>query len=59
MQVGGYGEHKIRSVTIEDARQAVDSSTFTVTLAPGSGARLVLAMDRYVNQPTVRLPWDR
>ena len=59
VQGGGYGEHTIRSVTIGDARQAVDAATFTVTLAPGSGARLVLAMDRYVNQPTLRFPWDR
>ena len=59
VQGGGYGEHRIRSVTIGDARQAVDAATVTVTLAPGSGARLVLAMDRYVNPPTLRFPWDR
>ncbi|WP_298163297.1 hypothetical protein [Brevundimonas sp.] len=59
VQGGGYGEHRIRSVTISDARQAVDAATFTVTLAPGSGAHLVLAMDRYVNPPTLRFPWDR
>ncbi|MGV3578216.1 hypothetical protein [Brevundimonas sp.] len=59
VQGGGYGEHTIRSVTVGETRQAVDAATFTVTLAPGSGARLVLAMDRYVNQPTLRFPWDR
>ena len=59
VQGGGYGEHTIRAVTIGDARQTVNAPTFTVTLAPGSGARLVLAMDRYVNQPTLKFPWDR
>ncbi|WP_298163295.1 hypothetical protein [Brevundimonas sp.] len=59
VQGGGYGEHRIRSVTIGEARQAVDAATFTVILAPGSGARLVLAMDRYVNPPTLRFPWSR
>jgi len=59
VQGGGYGEHQIRSVTIGETSRRVDAPTFTVTLAPGAGARLVLAMDRYVNQPTLAFPWDR
>jgi hypothetical protein len=59
VQGGGYGEHQIRSVTMGEATRQVDAPTFTVTLAPGAGARLVLAMDRYVNQPTLSFPWDR
>jgi hypothetical protein len=31
----------------------------TVSIAPGSGETLVLAMQRYVNTPTARHPWQR
>jgi hypothetical protein len=37
----------------------VNADSFTVRLEPGSGARLVLAMDRYVNPPTLTFPWER
>ena len=59
IQGGGYGEHQIKSVAIDGKLTPVDASAFTLKLAPGSGARLVLAMDRFVNQPTLRFPWDR
>lgn len=59
VQGGGYGEHRIKDVRIGDARHAVNDSAFTLSLAPGSGARLVLGMERYVNQPTLTFPWRR
>jgi hypothetical protein len=59
VQGGGYGEHRIKDVRIGDARHAVNESAFTLSLAPGSGARLVLSMERYVNQPTLTFPWRR
>ncbi|MFJ6023493.1 hypothetical protein ACIQC9_02680 [Brevundimonas sp. NPDC092305] len=59
VQGGGYGEHRIRSVAIGDTRHPVDGDHFTLRLEPGAGARLVLAMDRYVNQPSLAFPWDR
>ncbi|RZJ00865.1 MAG: hypothetical protein EON90_05525 [Brevundimonas sp.] len=59
VQGGGYGEHRIRSAVIGETRREVNDSQFTVRLEPGAGARLVLAMDRYVNQPTLSFPWDR
>ncbi|WP_292153896.1 hypothetical protein [Brevundimonas sp.] len=59
VQGGGYGEHRIRTVSIDGKSEPVDAATFTVRLAPGSGARLVLAMDRYANTPTLKFPWDR
>ena len=37
----------------------VDAPHFDVRLAPGSGAELKIRMTRYVNQPTLSLPWDR
>ena len=33
--------------------------TDQVQLDPGSGARLVIDMQRYANQPTLAHPWDR
>lgn len=59
IQGGGYGEHRIRTLTTDGKSQSVEAATVTVTLAPGAGARLVLAMDRFVNQPTLKFPWDR
>ena len=59
IQGGGYGEHRIRDVQIGDSRRAVNGSDFTLRLAPGAGARLVLTMERYVNAPTLKFPWRR
>lgn len=59
VQGGGYGEHRIRSVAMVEARHEVGGSHFSVRLEPGAGTRLILAMDRYVNQPTLSFPWDR
>ncbi|MGH7020736.1 MAG: hypothetical protein ACREEY_12685, partial [Brevundimonas sp.] len=59
IQGGGYGEHRIRDVLIDDSRRAVNAADFSLTLAPGAGARLVLTMDRYANTPTLKFPWRR
>lgn len=59
VQGGGYGEHQIRTIDAGEGATRVDASTVTVRLAPGSGATLTLAMDRYVNQPTLAFPWNR
>jgi hypothetical protein len=37
--------------------EQVDDAHFAVRLAPGAGARLVIEMRRYVNQPTFAFPW--
>lgn len=59
IQGGGYGEHRIRTAAVGETTRQVDDSAFTLRLAPNAGARVVLAMDRYVNQPTLKFPWDR
>ena len=59
VQGGGYGEHRIRDVQIGDSRRSVNAADFSLTLAPGAGARLVLTIDRYVNAPTLKFPWRR
>jgi hypothetical protein len=57
IQGGAYAEHQIETVQVYGKRVAVDGSSFTVRLAPGAGARLTLTMQRYVNQPTLAMPW--
>lgn len=59
IQAGAYGEHRFRSVSVGDVSRPVNDASFEVKLAPGAGARLVLPTDRYVNQPTLRFPWNR
>ncbi|PZO06401.1 MAG: hypothetical protein DCF28_01900 [Alphaproteobacteria bacterium] len=59
IQGGGYGEHQIRSLDAGNGLAPVDAPSVTIRLAPGAGATLTLAMDRYVNQPSLAFPWDR
>ena len=59
IQGGGYGEHQIRSAEIDGKSHPVGSTSVNIRLEPGSGTRLILLMDRYVNQPTLAFPWDR
>ncbi|MET3666068.1 hypothetical protein [Caulobacter sp. 1776] len=60
VQGGAYAEHQILSAAIGQAPvQTVDSSSFTVRLAPGAGARLTLKMKRHANAPTLSFPWER
>ena len=59
VQAGGYAEHQFESVEWNGQTARLDARDFTVQLAPGAGAKLTLAIRRYVNQPTVVFPWDR
>ena len=59
IQAGGYGEHQFTGVEQGGRTTAIDGPILTVRLDPGAGGRLVLAMKRYVNPPTLARPWDR
>jgi hypothetical protein len=59
VQGGGYAEHQIISIALDGREVAVDRPDVTIHLAPGAGARLLFKMRRYVNAPTLELPWDR
>jgi hypothetical protein len=59
VQAGGYAEHQIESVALLGREVPVGRPDVTVRLAPGSGARMVLKMRRYANQPTLAHPWER
>jgi hypothetical protein len=59
VQAGAYAEHRFDSVTVAGKTQPLNSSSLTVRLAPGAGARLSFRMARYVNSPTYAFPWNR
>jgi hypothetical protein len=59
LQAGGYAEHQFVSATVNGRTTPLNRDHFTIQLQPGSGARLEVAMQRYVNQPTLSQPWDR
>jgi len=59
VQTGAYAEHQCTSVEINGQQIPIDKSTFTVRLEPGSGARMVVNTNRFVNQPSLLFPWDR
>ncbi len=52
IQGGAYGEHRIESAQVNGQTHRVDGPSFTVRLAPGAGASLTLAMQRYSAKPT-------
>lgn len=59
IQGGAYAEHRIDGVMVDGRNMAVGGRDITLRLEPGCGARLVLAMTRYANRPTLAFPWDR
>ncbi len=59
VQTGAYGEHRCLSVRAGGDRVEVGRSFFEVQLAPGAGGRLVVETERYVNPPSLALPWNR
>lgn len=58
VQTGAYAEHTAAAVTVDGKTVKVEAPRFTVRLAPGAGARLRIAMRRYVNQPGLDPPWE-
>ena len=59
VQGGCYAEHRIDSVTWNGKTVPVNSTSFTVTLAPGAGDTLTLQMKRFSEDPTELFPWEQ
>ena len=64
IQGGAYREHPLKSASVfgETAKeigqaQEVAGDYLRLRLAPGSGTRLRITLDRYVNRPTFDFPW--
>ena len=58
VQAGAYGEHQVISVSNGDQTQVVNDKWFHVRIAPGSGAKLLIKMKRFANEPSLSFPWD-
>jgi len=58
MQGGAYGEHRIVEAALDGRSVPVNGALVDVRLAPGAGGRLTLKMQRYVNPPTLRTPFE-
>lgn len=63
IQAGSFGEHRFVSVNVstesgESQTHMIDGKWFAIDLAPGVGATLSFAVDRYVNTPTYETPWQ-
>jgi hypothetical protein len=58
VQAGAYGEHQVTSVSLGSQTLNVNSRAFRVNLAAGAGARLMIRMKRFANQPTLHFPWE-
>ena len=59
VQGGAYAEHQFGSVTVNGQTAEVSDDTFEVTIAPGCGATIEIATNRYANTPTLAFPWRR
>jgi hypothetical protein len=59
VQAGAYAEHEFESVEIDGKTTLLHARDFTVRVAPGAGAKVVLQMRRYANAPTLKFPWAR
>jgi len=57
IQAGGYGEHQFTNVSVNGVQKSLDGRSLTIRLEPGCGARLSLGLRRYVNVPTLAMPW--
>jgi hypothetical protein len=56
VQGGAYGEHRIESAEIAGKTVSINSRSFAVNIAAGSGAKIILTMKRYSEQPTEAFP---
>jgi hypothetical protein len=59
VQMGAYGEHQAVSVRAGDRTIPISAPYFETELAAGAGERLIIAVKRLANDPTLRFPWDR
>jgi hypothetical protein len=66
LQAGAYGEHRFKDVTysavkdgkIQTIQIPLAQTTLDVDLPPHADMRLEFSLERFVNEPSYRLPWD-
>jgi len=57
LQAGAYGEHQFTEAQFADKHVEINQKTVKVHLAAKAGGRIKLKMKRYVNTPSLGLPW--
>lgn len=57
VQGGNYGEHAFTTAKVAKGMNDVNGTRFEVILEPGCGTKIDLGTKRYVNRPTLALPW--
>jgi hypothetical protein len=57
VQAGGYAEHEFKGISLAGQTRPTTGAHILVRLAPGCGERIIFTMRRFVNQPTLSLPW--
>jgi hypothetical protein len=66
IQAGAYGEHQFKDASysvldhgeLHTTIQPIDRAILEVDLPPGADITLTLRLERFVNDPSYRLPWD-
>lgn len=59
VQAGGYGEHSFEHLSLGGETLILSGQNVRIQLSPGCGARLQLRIQRFSNQPSLALPWER
>ncbi len=59
VQMGAYAENQATTLTVAGQTVPIAAPSFVVQLAPGAGETLTIGVKRYVNQPTLRFPWEQ
>jgi hypothetical protein len=59
LQAGAYGEHRLVKVEADGRTWTPQGAWAAIELAPGAGARLQLAFERYAHPPRLAFPWRR
>jgi hypothetical protein len=57
IQGGAYREHALKSASVDNVTVEMAGEYLQLRIAPGSGARLEVVLERYANRPTLDFPW--
>ncbi len=59
VQAGAYAEHEFATVRYDDESAHVDSNAVRVSIPSGTRLSLSAEVNRFANDPTYALPWNR
>ncbi|WP_435361756.1 hypothetical protein [Haloarchaeobius sp. DFWS5] len=59
VQAGAYGEHVFEEIRYENETEQPATNAISVSLPSGTRVSLEATLDRYVNDPSYAVPWER